>query len=76
MLPRQDQLPYYQVVYRDMPDEVKSLSKGSYLDQAYFLYLHAMDLSYAFMIRMQDTFKGKSLKFSGSMNRNIQKIAT
>ena len=54
-----------------MATEVKNLLKGNDFEQAYFLYLHAMDLHYAFCIRMQDTFKGKFLRLTCSMNQNL-----
>ena len=58
-----------------MAQEVKRLLRGNYFDQAYFLYLYAMELNYAFLIRLQDILKGKYLKLSGGMNRNMVKIA-
>lgn len=46
LVPRQDQLPVFQDVIAEMPNEVKELLKGNCFEQAQFLYLQGLDMNW------------------------------
>lgn len=58
-----------------MPPEIKQLLNTSLFDQAYFLYLHALEYSWSLIVDLKKYFrKYFDVKFRGSIKSNLKRI--
>ena len=75
-MPRLDQLLQFRHVYKQMPDDLKVLLERGLLDQAYFLYVYAMDTGWRFLVSMEKALKPyPSVIFKGEVKTNLKRIS-
>lgn len=56
--------------------EVHKLLKGSSYEQAYFLYLNALENGWVLLVRLQEQFRNKAYTIKGFVNSNLARIAS
>ena len=74
-MPRQDQLMQFRYVYKQMPDDLRVLLERGLLDQAYFLYVYAMDTGWRFLVSMEKALRPYDVTFKGQVKTNLKRIS-
>ena len=58
-----------------MPDDLRVLLDRGLLDQAYFLYVYAMDTGWRFLVSMEKALRPYDVTFKGQVKTNLKRIA-